>query len=184
MIPVPIEAFLAFAIPAIGFSLVVLFTKKPVTSAFALVIAFFCFAAILALLEAHLLAAMQVLVYAGAIMVLFVFVIMLLNADLPTLDLGRSKLWVKLLAGLMVTCFLAIFIWAFKNAEFSMFGKGSLGVAEVAAQGGNSRVISRLMFSEWLLPFELTSVLLLGGMIGTVAVAMRKKKTPSRGRRS
>ena len=61
--------------------------KNPVASAFSLVLVFFCFAGIYALMDAHLVAAMQVLVYAGAIMVLFVFVIMLLNADSPSLDM-------------------------------------------------------------------------------------------------
>ena len=68
------------------------FKKNPVSSAFSLVLVFFAFAGIYALLDAHLIAALQVLVYAGAIMVLFIFVIMLLNADTPRLTWG-VRIW-------------------------------------------------------------------------------------------
>src|SRR3954471_12066526 len=101
---------------SIACALLVVFKKNPVSSAFSLVLLFACFAGIYALLGAHLVAALQVLVYAGAIMVLFVFVIMLLNADEPSFDIGRSHILVKLLAGLAAVTILAAFIWAFKNS--------------------------------------------------------------------
>ena len=82
--------FWIFASLALLFSLNVIVNRNPVTSAFSLVLVFFSFAAIYALFGAHLVAAMQILVYAGAIMVLFVFVIMLLNADVKTFDLGKT----------------------------------------------------------------------------------------------
>ena len=80
--------FYLFAGLAIACSLLVILKKNPVASAFSLVMVFFSFAGIYALLDAHLIAALQILVYAGAIMVLFIFVIMLLNADVPSFDLG------------------------------------------------------------------------------------------------
>src|SRR5437868_4599298 len=82
--------FYFFSGLAIACSLFVILKKNPVSSAFSLVMVFFSFAGIYAMLDAHLIAALQVFVYAGAIMVLFVFVIMLLNADVPSLDLSKS----------------------------------------------------------------------------------------------
>src|SRR6188472_859873 len=93
--------FYLFAGLAIACALLVILKKNPVASAFSLVLVFFSFAGIYALLNAHLIAALQVLVYAGAIMVLFIFVIMLLNADVPSFDMGRSHLGVRILAGVL-----------------------------------------------------------------------------------
>src|SRR3954454_15123932 len=78
--------FYLFAGMAVACALLVILKRNPVASAFSLVLVFFSFGAIYALLGAHLVAALQVLVYAGAIMVLFIFVIMLLNADTPSFD--------------------------------------------------------------------------------------------------
>src|SRR3954470_23179547 len=98
--------FYIFAGLAIACSVLVVFKKNPVASAFSLVLVFFAFAGIYALLDAHLIAALQILVYAGAIMVLFIFVIMLLNADMPQMDIKRSPLWFK---GLVTVLALGLF---------------------------------------------------------------------------
>src|SRR3954469_7721403 len=103
--------FYAFAGLAIACSLFVVFKKSPVASAFSLVVVFFAFAGIYALLDAHLIAALQVLVYAGAIMVLFIFVIMLLNADAPSFDLGRSHIGVRFVAGALCALMFGAFVW-------------------------------------------------------------------------
>jgi NADH-quinone oxidoreductase subunit J len=134
---------------------------------------FFSFAGIYAVLDAHLLAALQILVYAGAIMVLFIFVIMLLQADVPSFDLGRSHLAIKLSAGVLSAALFCAFVWAFKNSALPA-SKGVHAADKIAAAGGNSKVISQLMFSEYILPFEITSVLLLVGIVGAVAIAKRK----------
>src|ERR1700690_2858001 len=102
--------FYAFAGLAIACSLLVVFKKNPVGSAFSLVLVFFAFAGIYALLDAHLIAALQVLVYAGAIMVLVLFVIMLLNADVPSFDLARSHIALRGAAVAGTLLLLAIFI--------------------------------------------------------------------------
>lgn len=171
--------FYGFAGLAIACSLLVILKKNPVASAFSLVLVFFSFAGIYAMLDAHLIAALQVLVYAGAIMVLFVFVIMLLNADVPSFDFGRSHLGVRVLAPLLCLGLFAVFVYAFKESSW----KTEVGLytpARIESAGGNTRVLSELMFSEYILPFELTSVLLLGAIIGAVAIAKRKQ-TPSQG---
>lgn len=158
---------------AIACSLLVILKKNPVASAFSLVMVFFSFAGIYALLDAHLIAALQVFVYAGAIMVLFIFVIMLLNADVPSFDLGRSHILVRIVAGLLCTLMLGLFVWAFKETKGVSIG-GLFTPERIEAAGGNTQVLSELMFSEYLLPFELTSVLLLAAIVGAVAIAKRK----------
>jgi NADH-quinone oxidoreductase subunit J len=171
--------FYLFAGLAIACSLLVILKKNPVSSAFNLVLVFFAFAGIYAMLGAHLIATLQVLVYAGAIMVLFVFVIMLLNSDVPTFDLGRTHMVIKIGGAITSFGLLVLFVKAFQAA-----GKGPLaGIASQAAiegAGGNTKVISRLMFSEYILPFELTSVLLLGAIVGAVAIAKRHQKQGAR----
>jgi NADH-quinone oxidoreductase subunit J len=166
-------AFYIFSVMAIAFSALVVLKKNPVASAFSLVMVFFCFAGIYALLDAHLVAALQILVYAGAIMVLFIFVIMLLNADVPSFDIGRSHILVKILAGVAAAAVLAAFVWAFKNSA-QIQPTGTFSAEKIQTLGGNTRVLSTLLFSEYILPFELTSVLLLAGIVGAVAIAKRK----------
>lgn len=165
--------FYSFAAIAVAFSLLVVFKKNPVASAFSLVMVFFAFAGIYAILSAHLLAALQILVYAGAIMVLFVFVIMLLNQDEPSFDLGRAHIGMRMGSIGMGIAMLALFVYVFKNTGATAI-VGTATPERVAAAGGNTRAISQLMFSEYILPFELTSILLLTGIVGAVAIAKRK----------
>lgn len=169
-------AFYAFGALAIAAALLVVLKKNPVASAFSLVLVFFSFAGIYALLDAHLIAALQILVYTGAIMVLFVFVIMLLNADVPSLDFGRTSTTIKVTAAFLCSLLLAFFIRAFLNADLTQT-KGAFTAAAIQNAGGNTRVVSELMFSEYLLPFELTSVLLLAAIVAAVAIAKRKGKS-------
>ena len=168
--------FYVFAGMAIGFSLLVVLKSNPVVNAFSLVMVFFAFAGIYALMAAHLIAALQILVYAGAIMVLFIFVIMLLNADIPSFDMGRTHIALKISAGVLCLTLFAAFVWAFKNspADTALAAKGLYTPEAIEAAGGNTRVISQLMFSEYILPFELTSVLLLAGIVGAVSMSKRK----------
>ncbi len=165
--------FYGFAGLALACSMLVILKKNPVSSAFSLVMVFFAFAGIYAMLDAHLIAALQIFVYAGAIMVLFIFVIMLLNADVPSFDLGRSHILVRLLSGFLCAALLGVFIWAFKESHMGA-PIGEFTPENIEAAGGNSQVISELMFSEYILPFELTSVLLLAAIVGAVAIAKRK----------
>ena len=158
---------------AIACSLMVILKKNPVASAFSLVLVFFSFAGIYALLSAHLIAGLQVLVYTGAIMVLFVFIIMLLNADVPSFDLGRQSPVMLSLYVLASAALLGLIIWTLKGSEVTPVGPYTLEAVEKA--GGNTKVISEIMFNKYIFPFELTSVLLLAVAIGIVAIAMRKK---------
>lgn len=181
MIDISPVTFTILAGIAIACSLMVVFKKNPVSSAFSLVLLFAAFAGIYALLGAHLLAALQILVYAGAIMVLFIFVIMLLNADEPSFDMGRSHPVLRGIVGVFCLTLLGFFVWAFKKGEVSLVQPGLFTASAVDSAGGNSKVISQLMFSKYELPFELTSILLLAGIVGAVAIAKRNLAGPKEG---
>lgn len=165
--------FYLFAGVALACSLLVVLKKNPVASAFSLIMVFFSFAAIYALLDAHLIAALQVFVYAGAIMVLFIFVIMLLNVDTASFDLGKSPLLFRLSAVVLSLGLFGVFMWAFKESHLPS-AIGAFSSEKIEAAGGNVQVVSEVMFSEYILPFELTSVLLLAAIVGAVAIAKRK----------
>jgi len=121
-----------------------------------------------------LIAALQVLVYAGAITVLFVFVIMLLNADRPAKDLFESNNFFKAIAILGVVSLAAAVIFALKNSQVP-FSVGPYTSEAVREAGGNTKVLSEVMFSNYILPFEVTGMLLLAGIVGVISIAMRKK---------
>ena len=167
--------FILFAMVAFFCAVMVVLSRNPVTSAFNLVMVFFALAGIYALMEAHLVAALQIFVYTGAIMVLFVFVIMLLNADSPSLDLNRSSLPARIAAVALGGALFGSLIWVFQSGRF-LGRKGMATPAAIEASGGNARVLSEALFSEYLLPFELTSVLLLAGIVAAVAMAKRKNQ--------
>ncbi len=151
--------------------------RNPIHSALALICSLFCLAGLYALLHAHLLAALQILVYAGAVMVLFTFVIMLLNlgdAELGEVEIKPSKivgaLLVLFLFGKIMTVLLAV-----PPTEVA-----DLGAARNAAFGG-VRDVGRMLYTTFLVPFELVSVLLLVAVVGAVVLAKRKLiDTPKR----
>jgi NADH-quinone oxidoreductase subunit J len=173
MIDISPVTFTILAGLSIACALLVVFKKNPVSSAFSLVLLFACFAGIYAMLGAHLIAALQILVYAGAIMVLFIFVIMLLNADEPSFDMARSHPLLRVLVGVFCVILLGFFVWAQKKSDLGLAKPGTFTLAAIEGAGGNSKVVAQLMFSKYLLPFELTSVLLLAGIVGAVAIAKR-----------
>ncbi|MBY0371187.1 NADH-quinone oxidoreductase subunit J [bacterium] len=166
--------FYLFAVMAVAFSLVTVLKRNPAVGAFSLVLVFFSFAGIYAILGAHLVAALQVVVYAGAIMVLLIFVIMLLNADSPSLDMDRTHWTLRALSLAGCATLFAFFVWAFQNG--SLFPQpGQFPPQRVAELGGSTKLISYLMFTEYLYPFEVTSALILAGIVGSVTLAKRQK---------
>lgn len=173
-------AFYLFAGMAIACSLLVILKKNPVSSAFSLVLVFASFAGIYGILNAHMIAMLQILVYAGAIMVLFIFVIMLLNADEPSFDMARSHPVAKAIAAILTLFLFCFFVWAQKKSGGTQLKPGPFTVAAVEQAGGNSKVVSQLMFSKYILPFELTSVLLLAAIVGAVAIAKRNHTKSTR----
>ena len=168
-------AFAAFSTIAIVGSLMVIFKRNPVASALSLVLVFFSFSGLYALVGAHMIAALQILVYTGAIMVLFVFVIMLLNQDAPVTDLSESTILFKGLAGLSCLGLVSVLINAALRAS-GVAATGSFTDAKIEELGGNFRAISELLFTDGLFKFELTSFLLLGAIVATIALSKRYRK--------
>jgi NADH-quinone oxidoreductase subunit J len=158
--------FILFAVPLVASSLGVILARNPVHSAMSLVAAFFFLAGMYVLLLAHLLAWLQVLVYAGAIMVTFLFVIMLLAFDDESLGMRRVKVMQVLgvagaigLAGTVVQAVRSL---------------GELPVRQVSAEFGTVRAVGHVLFTQYLLPFEATSLLLLVAIVGAVVVAKQR----------
>ncbi len=156
--------FYPMAIVAIGGALGMIVSRNPVHGAMFLVLSFFGIASIYVLLAAELVAALQIIIYAGAIMVLFVFVIMLLNLHEDELEKPRLTLG-TVLGGAAALAFWAISFMVFADLpEQGMPTDLPEGFGRVAAVG-------RLIFNQYLLPFESTSVLLLVAMVGAIIVA-------------
>jgi NADH-quinone oxidoreductase subunit J len=157
--------FGAFAFLTLLSAALVIFAKSPISSAMSLVSTFFFLAGIYVLLWAHTVAALQVLVYAGAIMVLFLFVIMLLNLgdEAPSSRLTFSRV---LGGGAAIGIFvaLALAIARVPNRVATLTG----GEEQTF---GTLKTIGGAIFTSWLLPFEAVSLLLLVAMVGAVVVA-------------
>ena len=161
--------FYIFAFLTLLFGFLVIanpFSRNPVTSAMFLVLTIVSLAGLFVLLHAFFLAAVQVLVYAGAVMVLFLFVIMLL--DLKAEE--RRKIKARGIAGglISVGAILAIFLGSLRHAP--------LGAAESPALEGDTVRLGKLLFTEYLLPFEIVSVLLLVAMVGVVLLSKKDLK--------
>jgi NADH-quinone oxidoreductase subunit J len=122
-------------------------------------------------LNAPFIAVIQVLVYAGAIMVLFLFVIMLLNLEKERRLITRHRLQ-KVLGVFLGIILLGLIGMIFKSVLLEG-SKGKFPPEKVAALG-NTEVVARLLFTDYLLPFEITSVLLLVAIIGAIVLAKRQ----------
>ena len=159
--------FVAFAVLTLLSAAIVITARNPVNSAMALVATFFFLAGVYVLLWAHTIAALQVLVYTGAIMVLFLFVIMLLN--LTSTELGSRRVTLgRVLGGAAALGLLAVLALAL--TRLGMDAPPALA-AESIASFGTVRALGAAIFTQWLLPFEAVSLLLLVAMVGAVVVA-------------
>ncbi len=142
------------------------FSRNPVTSAMFLVLTIASLAGLFVMLNAYFLAAVQVLVYAGAVMVLFLFVIMLL--DLKVEERRKVKLG-TLVAGLVAVGAI--------GALFAQSLKKSAPVPDTTpAMAGDTLSLGRLLFTNYLLPFEIVSVLLLVAMVGVILLSKKDLK--------
>ena len=155
--------FSVFAVVCIGGALNLLIQRHPINSALSLVVVMASLAVEYLLLGAEFVAAVQVIIYAGAIMVLFIFVIMLLNAGEEAQGGVRSQ--IAILVGVPSLAILAVMlVWALTTHA------GDFAVA-VGAQPGPPQVIARLLFKDFLLPFEVTSILVLIASMGAIVLA-------------
>lgn len=152
--------FLLFAALMLAAAASVILAKNPVYSVLSLVLAMFAISGLFVLLHAYFLAAIQIVVYAGAVLVLFLFLIMLLDLGRPLpLFVRQWPLWIGAgVVGLGLVAVLARSILL-------------ISPAQATAIEGTTKAIGKLLFSEYLVPFELTSLLLLAAILGTVVLA-------------
>ena len=163
--------FYVFAAIAVGGAFGVVMSRSPVGSLLSMVGTLFSLAATFVLLEAHFLAAIQVIVYAGAIMVLFLFVIMLLNLGHDYHPDLKAGLWSALsfaVAGALFG-FLGRQFWG----NHTMAPGAGDSVDALVAQYGAVGAIARPLYTEWVVPFEITGILLLVAIVGALALAKR-----------
>lgn len=144
--------------------------RNPVYSAIFLIVTLFAFAGFFVLLNAPFVAAVHIIVYAGAIMVLFLFVIMLLNVKGDPVR-ERLKVTRRTLGFALVTLFL-VEVGALIVTTYQMGDENAVGLGQNLV--GSTSVIGRSLFTTYLLPFEIASVLLLVGMVGAVILAKQK----------
>lgn len=142
------------------------FSRSPVNSAMFLVLTIVSLAGLFVLLHAFFLAAVQILVYAGAVMVLFLFVIMLLNLKEEE---RRSLKKVALVGGGVTVVALAVMVR-------TAITQSPLGVAAAPTIEGKTQPLGELLFTKYLLPFEILSVLLLVAMVGVVLLSKKEAK--------
>lgn len=160
--------FTIVAAVAVLSSILVITCRNPINSALSLIMTFFCIATFYVMLDAPFMAAIQVIVYAGAIMVLIVFVIMLLNLRSET---GKSYTHSVLIGSIVGFCVLfEACYFLFRSPSPAGPGLDSAMIAKV----GHTELIGRAMFTDFLLPFEITSILLLVAIVGSVVLAKRK----------
>jgi NADH-quinone oxidoreductase subunit J len=159
-------AFYVVAALLVLSSLLVVFQRNVVHSAMALVAALFLLAILFLMLHAPMVGVLQILIYAGAIMVLFLFVIMFLNPATP--EPRRGTWWVF---GSLAAVVLAVSLTAF------MFGGEPLADPLAASESfGSPETLAKSLFTDFVLPFEIASVLLLVAIVGAVVLAKRERE--------
>ncbi len=160
--------FGVLSILAIASAIVTIISRNPVRSAFALIFNFFMLAGLYITLNAQFVAIIQILVYAGAIMVLVVFVIMLLNLS------NEERLSEKFNFRKVVAVFLGLaFIIQIMSAIF-IPGTLKTNLHPNSASIGTAQCIGKSLFSDYLVPFEIVGILLISAIIGAIVLAKRK----------
>lgn len=159
--------FCLFAAVAVVFGINLVVQTRPISSALSLVAVMGALAGLYLLLGAEFIAAVQVIVYAGAIMVLFLFVIMLLNAGAEKKsDKSAIARWLGMPLLVLFLGFVTYIVRRmFPGGEAVMFG---------GFTGGAPRDIGKLIFTDYLLPFEVTSLLILVALIGAIVLARKE----------
>lgn len=154
--------FLAFLAVASAFYFV--FAKHPLYSILSLIVTFFSVAGLFILLNAQFLGIVQIIVYAGAIMVLFLYILMMLNLNKS--DEGTKSTKMKFLSVLSSGLLLIGFLGAYRGFEQGKIENLDKGL-------GLTKNLGKVLFSEYVLPFELASILILSGIVGSVLIGKK-----------
>src|SRR6202034_453694 len=164
----PFILFFVFALIAIGGALLLILAREPIHSALSLILVMMSLAGLYLMLGAEFVAAVQVIVYAGAIMVLFVFVIMLLNAGIEErTDFSKLAKYAGLPLGMFLILFLAH--WMAHSLIGQQIANGVGGTNASVA----TRDLSAQLFQKYLFPFEATSILILIAILGALVLAKK-----------
>jgi NADH-quinone oxidoreductase subunit J len=164
--------FILFSILSVAtlfFALMTIISKTPVYSLLYIILCFFCIAGHFALLNAQFLAAVQIIVYAGAIMVLFLFTLMLLNLNKESEK--HKPILMKLAAVISSGSLLFLLILAIQKSKF--IAPTSISDPEI----GMVKNLGKILLNEYAFPFEFISILLLSAMIGAVLLSKKEKET-------
>lgn len=164
--------FYAFSIIAIFSAIMVVLSKNPLSSALYLVLCFFSLAGFYVILDMQFIAVMQIMVYAGAIMVLVVLVIMLLNLSNSNLKKYHIDLHQKFISALIFLVLLGELILYIVTGK----SKRPTGIVTkvLIKKIGNTQIIGKLLFTKYIFPFEVSSILLLVAIIGAYLFAKKR----------
>lgn len=161
-------SFYVLAAVAVASALLVITRRNPVHSAIFLIITLLSVALIFLQLHAEFVAAVQIILYVGGIMVLFLFAIMLTNLDVAVRQAPFNRQW--LVAGLATL----ILLGEFAGAIYLWRGEASLPAQPAAMVQPNTELIGRTLYQNYMLPFEVASLLLLVAMVGAVLMGRRR----------
>jgi NADH-quinone oxidoreductase subunit J len=167
--------FIITALMAIISSLFMVTRKNPVHSALWMVVTFFAMAVIYLLLNAQFIAVAQVMVYAGAIMMLILFVIMMVQMekdDKSEADQARRSSKSRIAGALITLILFGEMLFGF--LFYRMTGKAGDYAPDMVQATGNVKTVGSLLYGQYLFPFEIASILLLVGIVGAVVIAKRK----------
>ena len=162
--------FLGVAFTSIIASLLVITRKNPIHSALFLVLTFICVAVLYVLLHSSFIAIIQVIVYAGAIVMLIVFVIMLLDLE-EELRSGMRLLYSKVLGSLLAVLFLLGIIYSVAASPLT----GQQGSYTPERMSANVKAVGEVLFTQYLFPFEIASILLVAAVVGAVVLSKRRR---------
>lgn len=163
--------FYTFGAILVSAALGVIIARNPVHSALALVLCFITSAAIWLLIEAEFLAVVLVLVYVGAVMVLFLFVVMMLDVDFEELRSGFTRYaWLGWVTALVVIVEIVGVVTA-RSLGIDV----TRGAAPLPADYSNTKELGSVLYTEFVYPFELAAVLLLVAIIAAIALTMRRR---------
>jgi len=163
--------FYIFAVMVLGGGVLTITRRNAVHSAISLIVSLLGVAGLYLMQKAEFLFAVQIVLYVGGIMVLFLFVIMLVNLDEASKQRQFNRQWmVALIAVGLVGAQVGYFVWKGRDA----FRLGDTVPAAAAPAMGNTEMIATSLFTEYLLPFEIASVLLLVAVVGSVVMAKKR----------
>ncbi len=165
-------AFYLFAVVVIASAVMVIFSRNPVHSVLWLIMAFFNAAGLMLLVGAEFIAMLLVIVYVGAVAVLFLFVVMMLNIDFAELRAGfvrYAAVGLALAVALVAEIFIAVGAWSVGGIELSR------RISPIEAGVPNIEAVGRLLYSRYLFAFEAAGLILLVAMIGAIVLTYRHR---------